>query len=214
MQSRYNVLFLCTGNSARSIMAEAIMNRKGGRNFTAYSAGSHPSGFVRPEAIRQLDAAHLPTKALRSKSWDEFSGPDSPPLNFVFTVCDNAAKEVCPLWPGQPMTAHWGIPDPAAVSGTPEQIERAFRDAFTSLDRRISLFIALPLQSLDTFALQRERVDIFATALFQGMAVEEMGDLDLSYTPPLSSPWDPVQMAAHHWAAALRSEQMEATCGK
>ena len=145
MQSHYNVLFLCTGNSARSIMAEAIMNRKGGRNFTAYSAGSHPSGFVRP-----------PTKELRSKSWDEFSRADSPPLNFVFTVCDNAAKEVCPLWPGQPMTAHWGIPDPAAVKGTPEEIERAFRDAFTSLDRRISLFIALPLSSLDTFALQRE----------------------------------------------------------
>jgi arsenate reductase len=156
MQSHYNVLFLCTGNSARSIMAEAIMNRKGGRNFTAYSAGSHPSGFVRPEAIRQIETAHLPTTALRSKSWDEFSRPDSPPLNFVFTVCDNAANEVCPFWPGQPMTAHWGIPDPAAVNGTPEQIERAFRDAFASLDRRISLFLALPLQSLDTFALQRE----------------------------------------------------------
>ncbi len=160
MQSHYNVLFLCTGNSARSIMAEAIMNRKGGRNFTAFSAGSHPSGMVRPEAIKQLDSAHLPTTGLRSKSWDEFSRPDSPPLNFVFTVCDNAANEVCPFWPGQPMTAHWGIPDPAAVKGTPEQIDRAFRDAFTSLDRRISLFIALPLQSLDTFALQRELDDI------------------------------------------------------
>ena len=112
MQSHYNVLFLCTGNSARSIMAEAIMNRKGGRTFTAYSAGSHPSGIVRPEAIKQLDSAHLPTKGLRSKSWDEFSRPDAPPLSFVFTVCDNAAKEVCPFWPGQPMTAHWGIPDP------------------------------------------------------------------------------------------------------
>jgi arsenate reductase len=156
MQSHYNVLFLCTGNSARSIMAEAIMNRKGGRNFTAYSAGSRPSGSVRPEAIRQLDAAHLPTKGLRSKSWDEFSGAGSPLLNFVFTVCDNAAKEVCPFWPGQPMTAHWGIPDPAAVKGTPEAVERAFRDAFASLDRRISLFLALPLATLDTFALQRE----------------------------------------------------------
>ncbi len=156
MQSHYNVLFLCTGNSARSIMAEAIMNRKAGRNFTAYSAGSHPSGAVRPEAIKQLDAAHLPTKGLRSKSWDEFSRPDSPPLNFVFTVCDNAAKEVCPFWPGQPMTAHWGIPDPAAVKGTPEEVERAFRDAFASLDRRISLFVALPLATLDKFALQRE----------------------------------------------------------
>ena len=156
MQSHYNVLFLCTGNSARSIMAEAIMNRKGGRNFTAYSAGSHPSGIVRSEAIKQLDAAYLPTKGLRSKSWDEFSQLNSPPLNFVFTVCDNAAKEVCPFWPGQPMTAHWGIPDPAAVKGTPEVVDRAFRDAFASLDRRISLFLALPLATLDTFALQRE----------------------------------------------------------
>lgn len=132
------------------------MNRKGGRNFTAYSAGSHPSGIVRPEAIKQLDAAYLPTKGLRSKSWDEFSQPNSPPLNFVFTVCDNAAKEVCPFWPGQPMTAHWGISDPAAVKGTPEVVDRAFRDAFASLDRRISLFLALPLATLDTFALQRE----------------------------------------------------------
>ena len=156
MQSHYNVLFLCTGNSARSIMAEAIMNRRGGRNFTAYSAGSHPSGLVRPEAIKQLEAAHLPTSELRSKSWDEFSRPGSPPLNFVFTVCDNAAGEACPFWPGQPITAHWGIPDPAAVRGKPEDIERAFLDAFTTLDRRISLFVALPLQSLDTFALQRE----------------------------------------------------------
>jgi arsenate reductase len=160
MQSHYNVLFLCTGNSARSIMAEAIMNHKGGRNFTAYSAGSHPSGLVRPEAIKQLEAAHLPTGELRSKSWDEFSRPGSPPLNFVFTVCDNAAGEACPFWPGQPITAHWGIPDPAAVRGKPEDIERAFRDAFTTLDRRISLFVALPLQSLDTFALQKELDEI------------------------------------------------------
>jgi arsenate reductase len=156
MQSHYNVLFLCTGNSARSIMAEAIMNRKGRLHFTAYSAGSHPSGFVRPEAIRQLETARLGTEGLRSKSWNEFSRPDSPPLNFVFTVCDSAAKEVCPLWPGQPMTAHWGIPDPAAVKGTPEEIERAFKAAFASLDRRISLFLALPLATLDTFALQRK----------------------------------------------------------
>jgi arsenate reductase (thioredoxin) len=156
MQSHYDVLFLCTGNSARSIMAEAIMNRKGRPHFTAYSAGSHPSGFVRPEAIRQLEIARLGTEGLRSKSWDEFSRPDSPPLNFVFTVCDSAAKEVCPFWPGQPMTAHWGIPDPAAVKGTPEEIERAFKDAFASLDRRISLFLALPLATLDTFALQRK----------------------------------------------------------
>jgi arsenate reductase len=152
----YNVLFLCTGNSARSIMAEAIMNRKGMPNFTAYSAGSHPSGKVRPEAIRQIEMAHLPTENLRSKSWDEFALPSAPLLNFVFTVCDNAANEVCPLWPGQPMTAHWGIPDPAAVEGTSEQIERAFTSAFSMLDRRISLFLSLPFSTLDTFALQKE----------------------------------------------------------
>ena len=124
--ARYNVLFLCTGNSARSIMAEAIMNRKGFPNFTAHSAGSHPSGVVRPEAIHQIEAAHMSTENLRSKSWDEFAAPGAPPLHFVFTVCDNAAKEVCPYWPGQPMTAHWGVPDPAAVQGTPEEIESAF----------------------------------------------------------------------------------------
>jgi arsenate reductase len=152
----YNVMFLCTGNSARSIMAEAIMNRKGIPVFTAYSAGSHPAGAVRPEAIRQIQQAGLSTENLRSKSWDEFSKPDSPPLHFVFTVCDNAAKEVCPIWPGQPMTAHWGIPDPAAVEGTPEQIERAFSQAFATLDRRIGLFLSLPLATLDSFALQKE----------------------------------------------------------
>jgi len=152
----YNVMFLCTGNSARSIMAEAIMNRKGREHFTAYSAGSHPTGQVRPEALKQIEKARLSTANARSKSWDEFSKPDSPPLHFVFTVCDNAAREVCPLWPGQPMTAHWGIPDPAAVSGTAEEVERAFSQAFASLDRRISLFLSLPIATLDTFALQHE----------------------------------------------------------
>ncbi len=156
MQGRYNVLFLCTGNSARSIMAEAIMNQKGRSNFTAYSAGSHPSGTVRPEALRQLEAAHLPTTGLRSKSWNEFAKPEALPLDFVFTVCDNAANEVCPIWPGQPMTAHWGIPDPAAVQGTKEQVEKAFRDAFFLLDRRISLFLSLPLSTLDRFSLKKE----------------------------------------------------------
>ena len=156
MPTRYNVLFLCTGNSARSIMAEAIMSKKGFPNFTAYSAGSHPAGFVRPEAIAQIEGARLPIDGLRSKSWDEFAKPGSPKLDFVFTVCDSAAKEVCPLWPGQPMTAHWGIPDPAAVEGTPEEIERAYFQAFSALDRRIGLFLCLPLASLDTFALQRE----------------------------------------------------------
>jgi len=158
--ARYNVLFLCTGNSARSIMAEAIMAHKGSPNFTAYSAGSHRSGAVRPEAISQIEKAGLRTENLRSKSWDEFSGPDTPPLHFVFTVCDNAAQEVCPFWPGQPMTAHWGVPDPAAVKGTPEEIKRAFSDAFTVLDRRISLLLCLPIATLDTFALQRKLDDI------------------------------------------------------
>jgi arsenate reductase len=156
MQGRYNALFLCTGNSARSIMAEAILNHKGRPNFTAYSAGSHPAGMVRPEALRQIEMARLPTKGLRSKSWEEFAQPGAPEMNFVLTVCDNAAKEVCPVWPGQPMTAHWGIPDPAAATGSPDQIERAFRDAFMALDRRIGLFLCLPLASLDKLAIKRE----------------------------------------------------------
>jgi arsenate reductase len=156
MSGQYNVLFLCTGNSARSIMAEAITNQKGGPNFAAYSAGSHPSGAVRPEALRQLESAHVPAQGLRSKSWDEFAKPDAPRLDFVFTVCDNAANEVCPVWPGQPMTAHWGIPDPAAVQGTKEEVEKAFRDAFFLLDRRISLFLSLPLSTIDRFSLKKE----------------------------------------------------------
>jgi arsenate reductase len=156
MQAHYNVLFLCTGNSARSIMAEAILNFKGRPNFTAYSAGSHPSGTVRREALRQLESVHIPLAGLRSKAWDEFARPGAPELHFVFTVCDNAAKEVCPVWPGQPMTAHWGIPDPAAVRGSAEEIERAFREAFFLLDRRISLFLSLPLGSLDRLALKKE----------------------------------------------------------
>jgi arsenate reductase (thioredoxin) len=156
MANHYNVLFLCTGNSARSVMAEAILNRKGNPTFTAYSAGSYPTGVVRPEALKQLEIAHLPTDGARSKSWNEFAKPDAPRMDFVFTVCDNAAKEVCPSWPGQPMTAHWGVPDPAAVSGTPEAIERAFRDAFMTLDRRISLFLCLPLASLDALAIKKE----------------------------------------------------------
>ncbi|MGA8873182.1 MAG: arsenate reductase ArsC [Candidatus Acidiferrales bacterium] len=156
MKGLYNVLFLCTGNSARSIMAEAILNRKGKPTFAAYSAGSHPAGRVRPEALKQIEMANLPTEGLRSKNWDEFAKPGAPQMNFVFTVCDNAAKELCPIWPGQPMTAHWGVPDPAAVTGTPEEIERAFRDAFMILDRRISLLLSLPLSSLDKLAIQKE----------------------------------------------------------
>jgi arsenate reductase len=154
--SHYNVLFLCTGNSSRSIMAEAIMNRKGAPIFTAYSAGSHPSGTVRPEALRNIESAGLSTDGLRSKSWEEFTRPDSPHLSFVFTVCDNAAEEVCPVWPGQPMTAHWGVPDPAAVEGTSEDIERAYKQAFAILNTRISLMLALPLSSMDSLAIKKK----------------------------------------------------------
>ena len=156
----YNVLFLCTGNSARSILAEGILNHRARGRFKAYSAGSHPSGRVRPEALHQLQLAGFPAEGLRSKSWDEFALPGSPCMNFVFTVCDNAAHEVCPIWPGHPVTAHWGIPDPASVSGSPDQIERAFHEAFTTLDRRIGLFLSLPLSTLDNLALQHELDDI------------------------------------------------------
>lgn len=153
--SHYNVLFLCTGNSARSIMAEAIKRKKGAPHFTAYSAGSHPTGFVRAEALEEIAGAGLSTEGFRSKSWDEFTGPSAPHLHFVFTVCDAAAQEPCPYWPGQPMTAHWGVPDPAAVRGSAEA-GRAYTSAFTSVDRRISLFLALPFKTLDSFALQKE----------------------------------------------------------
>jgi arsenate reductase len=156
----YNVLFLCTGNSARSIMAEAILNHRGNGQFTAYSAGSHPSGSPRPEALTQLASAGISTDGLRSKSWDEFAAPGAPAMNFVFTVCDNAANEACPYWPGQPMTAHWGVSDPAAVKGTLDEIARAFRDAFVILDRRIGLFLSLPLATLGQLAIQREITEI------------------------------------------------------
>jgi arsenate reductase len=157
MEKTYNVLFLCTGNSARSIMAEAILNWKGHPFFRAYSAGSHPSGSVRSEAIAQIESARIPIEApFRSKSWDEFAKPGAPQMDFVFTVCDNAANEICPVWPGQPMTAHWGVPDPAAATGTPEEIRRAFREAFVMLDRRISLFLSLPIPTLSALAIQKE----------------------------------------------------------
>jgi arsenate reductase len=156
MPATYNVLFLCTGNSARSIMAEAILNHRGHGRFIAYSAGSHPSGQPRPEALKQIESAGMPTTGLRSKSWDEFAAPGAPPMHFIFTVCDNAANEQCPYWPGHPVTAHWGIPDPAAVQGTPDEIARAFHEAFFTLDRRITLFLALPLSTLDQLATQHE----------------------------------------------------------
>ena len=141
-------------------MAEAILNFRGKPTFTAYSAGSHPAGKIRPEALQELEIARLPTAGLRSKSWDEFARPNAPQLDFVFTVCDNAAKEVCPVWPGQPVTAHWGVPDPAAVQGTQAEVQRAFRDAFFILERRINLFLALPLARLSSLALKKEIDDI------------------------------------------------------
>ncbi len=153
MAVHYNVLFLCTGNSARSIMAEAILNCKGRPTFTAFSAGSQPTGSVRPEALRELERAQVPVAGLRSKSWDEFARLGAPAMDFVFTVCDNAAREVCPVWPGQPLTAHWGVPDPAPVTGTAAEMERAYRDAFLMLERRIGLLLSLPLASLDRLAL-------------------------------------------------------------
>ena len=156
MPTHYNVLFLCTGNSARSIMAEALLNHKSNGAFTAYSAGSHPSGKVRPEAIQQLELAGVSTTGLRSKSWDEFAAPDAPTMDFVFTVCDNAASEVCPVWPGHPVTAHWGVADPVAAKGDAEAIARAWRHAFSQLDRRISLFTALPISTLERMSIQKE----------------------------------------------------------
>lgn len=158
-----NVLFLCTGNSARSIMAEAAMNRLGAGRFKAWSAGSMPTGVVHPRAIALLKRQNFLTDDLRSKSWEAFSGPEAPRLDFVFTVCDNAASEVCPIWPGQPMTAHWGVPDPAAARGSEAEIGLAFADAYRMLTNRIGLFVALPMASLDTLSLQR-RLDAIGRA--------------------------------------------------
>ncbi len=158
----YNVLFLCTGNSARSIMAEAILNLQGMGRFCAFSAGSHPKGAVHSAAIELLKELDYDTDGFRSKSWDEFAQPGAPPLDFVFTVCDNAAGEVCPVWPGQPMTAHWGIEDPAAVEG--EKQAQAFWNAYQQLQRRIQLFLALPLEDIDELSLQNRLKDIGKTA--------------------------------------------------
>ena len=156
MPHPYNVLFLCTGNSARSILAESLLTSLGHDRFRAYSAGSHSKGSVRPEALRLLRGLDMPTEGLRSKSWEEFAGPDAPHMDFVLTVCDDAAGEVCPVWPGKPMTAHWGIPDPAAVDGSDAEIAHAFNDAFRMLERRLKIFVALPMASLDAMAIKRE----------------------------------------------------------
>lgn len=150
----YNVLFLCTGNSARSVMAEAILNRFGGGKFAAYSAGSMPKGEVHPETLALLKRLNYDVSVFRSKSWDEFAKAQAPPLDFVFTVCDNAAGEVCPIWPGQPMTAHWGVPDPAAATGSSVEIARAFANAYGALQNRITIFVNLPFDALDRLSLQ------------------------------------------------------------
>jgi arsenate reductase len=172
MNEPYNVLFLCTGNSARSIMGEALVRHWGQGRFRGFSAGSHPKGAVHPMALELLRRYHMPIDMLRSKSWDEFAAPGAPPLHFVFTVCDRAAKEVCPLWPGQPMTAHWGIEDPAAVEGPDEVKLRAFNKAFRELDARVKIFTSLRLDLLDRMALQRELDSI-------GRARVEQGDVEL-----------------------------------
>ncbi|MCX7356851.1 MAG: arsenate reductase ArsC [Alphaproteobacteria bacterium] len=157
----YNVLFLCTGNSARSILAEAILGRVGAGKFNAYSAGSQPKGQVHPEALALLKRMNFKTDGFRSKSWDEFAQPGAPDLDFVFTVCDNAAGEVCPIWPGQPMTAHWGVPDPASVEGSAVDVARAFAETYGRLSNRIEVFVNLPFASLDRLSLQK-RLDTIA----------------------------------------------------
>jgi arsenate reductase len=159
-EKAFNVLFVCTGNSARSILAEGLMNHLAGGRFRAWSAGSQPNGTVNPLALRTLANWHIPTDGFRSKSWNEFALPGAPALDFVFTVCDNAAGEVCPVWPGQPMTAHWGVPDPAAVQGTDERQAKAFMDTAITLKRRIELMLSLPLASLDRLSLQKTLRDI------------------------------------------------------
>lgn len=160
MATAYNVLFLCTGNSARSILAESLLNHLGDGRFRAYSAGSFPKGAVHPLSLELLRSAGLPTDSLRSKSWDEFARPGAPAMDFVFTVCDQAAGEVCPIWPGNPVTAHWGIPDPAAVEGPDSVRRKAFREAFTALQTRIKLFVSLPIDKLDRMTLKRRADEI------------------------------------------------------
>jgi arsenate reductase len=159
-QPQYNVLFICTGNSARSILAEGLLNALARGRFKAYSAGSHPKGTVHPMALRELQTLRIPTDGFRSKNWDELAAPGAPKMDFVFTVCDQAAGEVCPIWPGQPMTAHWGMPDPAAVEGTDEAKQKAFRDTAITLKRRLELLMSLPLKSLDSLAIHREVKEI------------------------------------------------------
>lgn len=157
MAPHYNLLFICSGNSARSVFAEAILNRKGGDHFTAYSAGAHPRGFIQPQALRYLEKTGLQVAGLRSKSWDEFASPGAPEMDFIFTLCDKTAHESCPEWPGHPITGHWSIPDPSAAQGTTEEIEHAYAETFTMLERRISLFLALPFAKIEQIAIRPRR---------------------------------------------------------
>jgi arsenate reductase (thioredoxin) len=170
----YNVLFLCTGNSARSIMAEALLEHWGKERFQGYSAGSFPKGAVHPLALQLLDKAHLDTSRLRSKSWNEFAKPGAPVMDFVFTVCDQAAGELCPVWPGHPVTAHWGVPDPAAAQGTEAEQRRAFRDAYVALENRIKLFVALPIDKLDRLAIQRSVDEIGGRGVVASIATPRL----------------------------------------
>lgn len=162
-ETPYNILFLCTGNSARSILAEAIMNRAGRGRFKAWSAGSHPKGQVHPQALKLLQTLNYPMEGLRSKSWDGFEAPGAPHFDFIVTVCDNAAGEVCPIWPGKPVRAHWGIPDPAAVEGSPSEVSLAFTEAYRQLSNRIALFLALPIAKLDGLSIKRRMDEIGQT---------------------------------------------------
>src|ERR1700758_1388912 len=207
--NRYNVLFLCTGNSARSIMAEAILNHKGSGMFHAYSAGSHPTGKVRPEALWQLASAGISIEGLRSKSWDEFARPDAPALHFVFTVCDNAANEACPYWPGQPMTAHWGVPDPAAAVGTEAEVHLAFADALRMLANRINIFVSLPLRSLDQLTLQKQ-LDAIGRTKDAGADPRSAGGCSRRHWEPRS--WLRPSSAPASWRRASRAETRRSRC--
>ena len=207
----YNVLFLCTGNSARSILAESIMNRLGKGQFHGYSAGSHPNGRVNPVALSLLKQLDFPVDGLRSKSWDEFATPGSPHFDFVITVCDNAAGEVCPVWPGHPMTAHWGIPDPAAVEGSDVEKMTAFRQAFRAMETRIKLFLSLPLASLDQLRL-KERLD--AIGKTPTVTAMQMSQSPVDCWPRGWDPlcWPPRWSVLASWPSALAGEIRASRC--
>src|SRR5207244_12735132 len=201
MAHPFNVLFLCTGNSARSIMAEAILNKLGAGKFRAYSAGSQPKGKVNPHTIQLLQSLGYDTSGFRSKSWSEFAKPGAPVLDFVFTVCDNAAGEICPVWPGQPMTAHWGIPDPAEAKGSPAEVALAFKDAYRMLSQRIAVFAALPIRSLDQLSLQKRLAEIGRKQGGTGK-VAQPSRCPRSDSAHFASRWEPRFCRRRWWARA------------